>query len=114
MSRRQGAKRWAARLCLCSLLAAACGRGNYAGAGIGLGAAVVGAGVNRAITGDCWAVCAPGYGCDRQRGTCLRVECVPACSSSEYCAIEADGRTRCIESPGTLSLGVAPRDAGTD
>ena len=55
-----------------------------------------------------------GYGCDKRRGTCVRAECVPACTQDEYCAIEYDDRARCIENPGTLRLGAAARDAGSD
>jgi hypothetical protein len=114
MSRRQGVVRWGLGLFAFSSLAAACGQGNYTAAGVALGASVTGAGVNRAITGDCWAVCSPGYGCDRQRGTCVRAECAPGCTPDQHCVIEADGRTRCIDNPGALSLGAAPRDAGSD
>ena len=106
--------RWTIGLFLGAGLAAACGGGNYTGAGIGLGAAVTGAGLNRAVTGDCWAACTPGYGCDRKRGTCVRVECVPECSADEHCVIEADGRTRCLTNPGTFRLGAGPVDAGQD
>ena len=114
MSRRHGLARWGVGVFVASLASAACGHGNYGAAGVGLGAAVTGAGVNRAITGDCWAVCSPGYGCDKQRGTCVRAECVPGCTTDEHCVVEADGRTRCIDNPGTLRFGAAPRDAGSD
>src|SRR4051812_1402573 len=110
MIRRQGLRSWGLPVFSGALLAAACGHGNYGAATIGLGAAVTAAGVNRALTGDCWARCSPGYGCDKQRGRCVPVECVPACTPDEYCAIEADGRTRCIENLGTLTLGAAARD----
>jgi hypothetical protein len=114
MSRRRSAAYWGVRVFVVSFVAVACGGGNYRAAGIGLGAAVTGAGVNRALTGDCWAVCSPGYGCDRQRGTCVRAECTPACTPDEQCVNEADGRTRCIDNPGSLALSAAPPDAGSD
>lgn len=40
------------------------------GAAFGLAAA----GVNRAITGDCWASCRPGTRCNRKSGLCERIE----------------------------------------
>jgi hypothetical protein len=73
-------------------------------AGVGLGAAVAGAGIHRAVTGGCWAVCSPGFACDRARGVCVRAECLPACSSIEQCVIEQDGRSRCLEISGGMQI----------
>jgi hypothetical protein len=96
-------------------LALACGvpSSGYAEAGAGLATAVAFTGVNRAITGDCWAVCSLGYACDRVRGTCVRAECVPECASGEQCIIEQDGRFRCIDTLGTITLSGKVPDAGS-
>ena len=97
-------------------LALACGGGSrgYPAAGLGLGTMVALTAVNRALTGDCWAVCSTGYACDRARGVCVRTECVPQCTTAEHCVREQDGRFRCIDKPGTVRLGARVRPPLTD
>jgi len=82
---------------------------NYAVAGVALGGTVIAAGANRAITGDCWAHCAPGYVCDRPRGLCVKAECAPGCPVGTHCEREADGRFSCIDDVGAFTLGPGPR-----
>ncbi|MFO0589325.1 MAG: hypothetical protein U0441_17440 [Polyangiaceae bacterium] len=50
------------------------GAANYRGAAVGAAFGLAAAGVNRAITGDCWAACRPGTRCDRKSGLCERIE----------------------------------------
>lgn len=50
------------------------GAANYQGAAVGAVFGVAAAGVNRAITGDCWASCRPGTRCDKKSGLCERIE----------------------------------------
>jgi hypothetical protein len=91
-----------------AVLVVACAAGSNAGyeaAGAGLAGVVIGSGVNRAVTGDCWAICSRGFACDRQRGTCERAECEPECAQGEHCVIEQDGRFRCMEATGMLRIG---------
>jgi hypothetical protein len=47
------------------------GSAKAASAAVGLGAAVVAAGINRAITHECWAMCRPGQVCDKASGLCV-------------------------------------------
>lgn len=105
---------WAA---LCVALACGGRSSNYAAAGVGLGSLVTLSAVNRAVTGDCWAVCSPGFACDRPRGTCVRAECIPECAVGEHCVIEQDDRFRCMDDLGTARLGARARpllgDAGS-
>jgi hypothetical protein len=91
-------------------LVAACATGSNAGygaAGAVLAGTIVGTGVNRAVTGDCWAICSRGYACDRERGTCVRAECVPDCAQGEHCVIEHDGRFRCMDATGMGRIGAS-------
>jgi len=53
---------------------AACGppgANKAVNAAIGTGLAVAAAGVNRAITHECWAICQPGTVCDNASGLCV-------------------------------------------
>lgn len=57
------------------------GPANYRGAGVGAAFGIAAAGVNRAITGDCWASCLPGSQCNHKSGLCERIprlEDIPA------------------------------------
>jgi len=70
----------------CSFLG--CGGKNasaYQGAAGTAGLGVVAAGVNRHITGDCWANCPPGTRCDRDRGTCVELPCRGSCPDGKRC-----------------------------
>ena len=78
---------------------AACSDSNkntYAQALTGTGLMVTAVGVHRAVTGDCWAHCSPGYLCNEESGLCERGECVPACELGQHCVHEVSGRIRCI------------------
>ena len=91
-------------------LVAACAAGSNAGYGAAaavLTGTVVATGINRAATGDCWAICTRGYACDRERGTCVRAECVPECAQGEHCVIENDGRFRCMDATGMGRIGAS-------
>lgn len=97
-----------ASLALGVLAITACGGGNasnYAVAGVGLGATVVASGINRALTGACWAVCAKGFYCDHRSGLCQRGECDPNCRDGEYCVKEDTGDFRCAVPAGTYAFG---------
>lgn len=50
---------------------AACAANQAASAAIGTGAAIAAAGINRAVTGECWASCRPGTVCDKASGLCI-------------------------------------------
>jgi hypothetical protein len=66
----------------------ACGGGNartYQGAAATAGIGVLAAGVNRKITGDCWASCPPGTRCDRERGVCVELPCRGSCPEGKRC-----------------------------
>ena len=50
----------------------ACGSpANVTGAALGTGLAVAAAGINRAVTHECWAACRPGQECDQTSGLCV-------------------------------------------
>ena len=103
---------WQLRAVALGALVAACATGSnagYAAAGAVFAGAVVGAGINRAATGDCWANCSRGYACDRERGTCVRAECVPECAQGEHCVIEQDGRFRCMDATGMGRIGATSK-----
>jgi len=92
-------------------LALACSASNgkeYAAAATGLVGVVSATAVYRTQKGGCWAICSPGYACDRQRGTCHRIECSPACAPNETCFIEADNNFRCIDTLGSGRFGTSP------
>jgi hypothetical protein len=45
---------------------------------------------NRALTGECWAACTPGYVCDHESGLCVEGECTPRCDEEQVCARVAE------------------------
>jgi hypothetical protein len=105
------------RLTLVAIVAVACTqtRGNdYGTAAVGLGATVIGAGVNRALTGGCWANCQKGFYCNREKGICERGECETPCREGDYCVRESTYQFRCVTPPGSFVIGQPPPDAGTD
>lgn len=55
----------------------AVGVSKYAGAAIFAGTAVGAVAVNRAVTGDCWAICSPGWYCNHKSGLCEREKSPP-------------------------------------
>src|SRR5262245_60014744 len=66
----------------------ACGGKNaaaYNAAAVTAGIGVLAAGVNRSITGDCWANCPPGTACDRPRGVCVELPCRGQCPDGKKC-----------------------------
>jgi hypothetical protein len=87
---------------------------DYGTAAVGLGATVIGAGVNRAITGGCWANCQEGFYCNREKGTCERGECETPCREGDYCVRESTYEFRCVARPGSFVIGQSPTDAGAD
>jgi hypothetical protein len=44
---------------------------NVANAAIGTGLAVAAAGINRAVSKECWSMCRPGLVCDHASGLCV-------------------------------------------
>jgi hypothetical protein len=105
---------WQIRASLVAAVLLGCGGGNgkaYTGAAIGLPVMIGATAIYRAQTGGCWANCSAGYACDRQRGLCLRSECIPACASNQTCFIEDDNRARCVDMLGAGSFGSKPSAA---
>lgn len=47
------------------------GGSTVAQAALGTGLAVAAAGINRAVSHECWAACRPGLECDRASGLCV-------------------------------------------
>jgi hypothetical protein len=68
---------------------------KYAQAALGTGITVAAVGVNRAVTGDCWAQCSPGYLCNEKSGLCERGECYPDCEVGSHCVRDARDVTFC-------------------
>lgn len=116
-------------IALATLITLGCGQSDKAArAAVGLGLGVAAAGVNRAVTGECWASCAPGQACDRARGVCVPIPCGGKCPPDERCVESAQGERcerRVAESAvpeevepaegewaEPASDGVAPADAG--
>src|SRR4051812_37455660 len=68
-------------------LLAGCGDKNeVAGAAVSAGFGVVGAGVNRAVSKDCWAQCLNGRVCDHETGMCVEHNsCSGRCATDERC-----------------------------
>lgn len=76
------------------LLFVGCGGNNdAAGAAVATGIAVAGAGVNRAVTKDCWARCSNGWVCNQETGLCEKGECIPSCSPGYACTRAKTGNT---------------------
>jgi hypothetical protein len=75
-------------LAVCASGCVAIGLGAYPAAAVLAGTGVVAAGVNRGITGDCWASCRQGDYCDRKSGTCVHQACGGECRTDEACIDE--------------------------
>jgi len=100
---------------------AACGSdagSKLAAAAITTGAAVAAAAVNRAITGECWAACPNGYGCDEATGKCVQLSCYGDCPPDSRC-IRRGGREECVRgyrdviaNGGDTEIPPAPEDMG--
>jgi hypothetical protein len=94
------------------ILLLACGcHGDAAGAVVTGAAAVAAAGVNRAVTKDCWGQCLHGLVCDRASGLCVkRPPCGGACPADETCD-DTGAAERCVRKEGSWW---AFHDAGMD
>jgi hypothetical protein len=87
---------------------------NYQAAAGGLAAVAVTTIAYRAATGSCYAMCRPGYSCDRQSGLCIQTECSPECPEGTRCVRDPDDRLRCEDDGLTMSLMKASRAASWD
>lgn len=59
------------------------------------GLAVAAAGINRAVTGECWATCPTGMRCDKAAGTCVALPCGGRCPADAHCAV-IEGKETCV------------------
>ncbi len=81
------------------------GCGSDAGrAAVATAVAVGAVGINRAVTGNCWAQCDPGFLCDEKSGLCERGECVPGCPVGYYCVRDPKRHTICVRDPDAFSV----------
>lgn len=98
---------------LAVLVTVACGSSsNYAGAAAAAGLGVGAAGINRAITKDCWGQCLNGLVCDHNRGICVeRAPCGGRCGPDERCE-ESGAFARCTSLVRGGSTLLDPGDAG--
>jgi hypothetical protein len=69
----------------------ACGGNDYATAAGATAVAVAATGVHRALTGDCWGRCSPGYACNHESGLCVPGECDPICPAGSSCTVTPTG-----------------------
>lgn len=90
-----GGERWALVL-VTGMLLPACGGSTEAQAAAATAVMVAATGVNRSLTGECWAACTPGYVCDHESGLCVRGECSPACPDTQTC-VSLDGVLMCAD-----------------
>jgi hypothetical protein len=86
---------------------------NYTGAAAFAGSAVAGAGVNRAITGQCWAQCPPGTTCNHASGVCERLPCSSTCPADLQCE-QVGGEFVCVQPRSEGALAARSADAGQD
>lgn len=92
-----GGKRWRPALGLVSLvLLPRCGGSTEAQAVAATAVMVAATGVNRALTGECWAACTPGHVCDHESGLCVAGECSPTCPETQTC-VRVDGALMCAD-----------------
>jgi hypothetical protein len=73
------------------------GGSTVAQAAVGTGLALAAAGINRAVSHECWAACRPGLECDRESGLCVesgtaRKPAPPRSSTLEPVAANPPGR----------------------
>jgi hypothetical protein len=104
------------------MLLPACGGSTEAQAVVATAVMVTATGVNRALTGECWAACTPGYVCDHESGLCVPGECSPVCPETQTC-VRIDGALMCADKGTTwasnmqgntlLPSGGAPTKAST-
>jgi hypothetical protein len=85
----------AASLLLVPLPACGGGASKAASDAVTAGLAVAAAGVNRAVTGACWADCPTGTRCDEASGTCVPLPCRNACPADGRCRV-VDGKETCV------------------
>ena len=88
-----------------------CANPAVTGAVVGTGLAVAAAGLNRAVTHECWAACRPGLECDRASGLCVESGTArkPAPRSSTLEPVAANPLGREYEVP---ALAACDGDAG--
>src|SRR5688572_29280963 len=91
-----GGKRRPALGLMALVLLPACGGSTEAQAVAATAVMVAATGANRALTGECWAACTPGYACDHESGLCVAGECSPACPDTQTC-IQIDNGFRCAD-----------------
>ena len=89
------------------------GPANYQGAAVGAAFGIAAAGVNRAITGDCWASCRPGTHCNKKSGLCERIE-EPENIPAPYPTVHLEADAPLPESPTVLLDAGAAADAASD
>jgi hypothetical protein len=84
---------------------------NVANAAIGTGLAVAAAGINRAVSKECWAACRPGLVCDHASGLCVEAGSVQSGGPRSHPLepINANAAGREYEVP---ALGADGGDAG--
>lgn len=73
----------------------ACGASNEVQAVTGTAIMIAATGVNRKLTGECWAACTPGYVCDYDSGMCVEGECRPPCPETQAC-VRMDAGLMCM------------------
>ena len=73
-----------------------CGTTTGTQAAVATAVTVVATGVNRKLTGDCWAACTPGHVCERESGLCIRGECSPSCGDHQFC-VKLEGQLTCVD-----------------
>jgi len=79
-----------------TLVLPACGASNEVKAVTGAAVLIAATGVNRELTGECWAACTPGYVCDHESGMCVEGECRPACPETQAC-VRMDAGLTCVD-----------------
>src|SRR5690606_2755125 len=73
-----------------------CSASTETQAAAGAAAMVTATGLNRAMTGECWAACTPGYVCEHDTGLCVPGECSPSCKEEQLC-VQLEEQLTCIE-----------------
>jgi hypothetical protein len=74
---------------------------------------VAAAGVNRAVTGGCWAACPTGTTCDHESGLCEKLPCSSHCPADLKCEI-VGGEEVCVQPKAESALASASADGGAD
>jgi len=93
---RGGMQRWLTLGFAVTLVLPACGASNEVKAVTGAAVMIAATGVNRKLTGECWAACTPGYVCDHESGMCVVGECRPSCPETQAC-VRMDAGLMCVD-----------------